>query len=111
MRISDWSSDLCSSDLFMLGQYYRFQWSSLLSFGHRLTGIGLTFGTALLAIWLIAIAAGPQWYDAVSPHLHAWYGRSEERRVGEECVSPCRSRWWPLHKKKTSLPNNLKPAL
>src|SRR3546814_1653020 len=35
---------------FMLGQYYRFQWSSLLSFGHRLTGIGLTFGTALLAI-------------------------------------------------------------
>src|SRR3546814_6736349 len=75
MRISDWSSDLCSSDLFMLGQYYRFQWSSLLSFGHRLTGIGLTFGTALLAIWLIAIAAGPQWYDAVSPHLHAWYGQ------------------------------------
>src|SRR3546814_12651547 len=24
--------------------------------------------------------------------------RSEERRVGKECVSPCRSRWWPLHK-------------
>src|SRR3546814_5343987 len=23
--------------------------------------------------------------------------RSEERRVGKECVSPCRSRWWPLH--------------
>src|SRR3546814_17562247 len=29
-------------------------------------------------------------------------GRSEERRVGEECVSPCRSSWWPalLKKKK-----------
>src|SRR3546814_9289347 len=65
---------------FMLGQYYRFQWSSLLSFGHRLTGIGLTFGTALLAIWLIAIAAGPQWYDAVSPHLHAWYGQVLDRK-------------------------------
>src|SRR3546814_15368357 len=25
--------------------------------------------------------------------------RSEERRVGKECVSPCRSRWWPDHKK------------
>src|SRR3546814_8660168 len=26
-------------------------------------------------------------------------GRSEERRVGKECVSKCRSRWWPDHKK------------
>src|SRR3546814_14590003 len=27
-------------------------------------------------------------------------GRSEERRVGKECVSTCRSRWSPYHKKK-----------
>src|SRR3546814_11403929 len=27
-------------------------------------------------------------------------GRSEERRVGKECVSTCRSRWWPYHYKK-----------
>src|SRR3546814_12221765 len=27
-------------------------------------------------------------------------GRSEERRVGKECVSTCRSRWSPCHKKK-----------
>src|SRR3546814_11955445 len=27
-------------------------------------------------------------------------GRSEERRVGKECVSTCRSRGWPYHKKK-----------
>src|SRR3546814_12812159 len=26
--------------------------------------------------------------------------RSEERRVGKECVSTCRSRWWPYHYKK-----------
>src|SRR3546814_17815290 len=26
--------------------------------------------------------------------------RSEERRVGKECVSTCRSRWWPSPKKK-----------
>src|SRR3546814_13906248 len=25
------------------------------------------------------------------------FGRSEERRVGKECVSTCRSRWWPIH--------------
>src|SRR3546814_11151690 len=26
-----------------------------------------------------------------------WVQRSEERRVGKECVSTCRSRWWPYH--------------
>src|SRR6056297_4216990 len=26
-----------------------------------------------------------------------WAYRSEERRVGKECVSTCRSRWWPYH--------------
>src|SRR3546814_20598967 len=25
------------------------------------------------------------------------FNRSEERRVGKECVSTCRSRWWPYH--------------
>src|SRR3546814_16306129 len=31
----------------------------------------------------------------------AWLlNRSEERRVGKECVSTCRSRWWPDHSKK-----------
>src|SRR3546814_11009383 len=31
--------------------------------------------------------------------------RSEERRVGKECVSTCRSRWWPCHIKKKSQNN------
>src|SRR3546814_17547530 len=30
--------------------------------------------------------------------------RSEERRVGKECVSTCRSRWWPYHYKKKKTP-------
>src|SRR3546814_16540296 len=30
----------------------------------------------------------------------AWADRSEERRVGHECVSTCRSRWSPYHQKK-----------
>src|SRR3546814_11833931 len=29
--------------------------------------------------------------------------RSEERRVGKECVSTCRSRWWPYHYKKNNM--------
>src|SRR3546814_8499234 len=32
--------------------------------------------------------------------LHKLNGRSEERRVGKECVSTCRSRWSPYHEKK-----------
>ena len=60
---------------FMLGQYYRFQWTSLLSFGHRLTGMGLAVGTLALAGWLIALAGGPSWYAAYSAHLTAWYGQ------------------------------------
>src|SRR3546814_15697125 len=32
--------------------------------------------------------------------LRAFLLRSEERRVGKECVSTCRSRWSPYHQKK-----------
>src|SRR3546814_4917388 len=31
------------------------------------------------------------------PNLFSEQGRSEERRVGKECVSTCRSRWSPYH--------------
>ena len=60
---------------FMLGQYYRFQWTSLLSFIHRMTGVGLSGGTLLVALWLIALAAGSETYGLVAPHLKAWYGQ------------------------------------
>src|SRR3546814_7109456 len=62
MRISDWSSDVCSSDL-----------------------IKVSNGVADLDAGTI---------------LNRCYGdanRSEERRVGKECVSTCRSRWSPYH--------------
>jgi succinate dehydrogenase / fumarate reductase cytochrome b subunit len=60
----------------MLGQYYRFQLTSVLSFVHRLTGLGLSIGTLLLAGWLIALAGGPQVYGMVAGHLTAWYGQA-----------------------------------
>lgn len=60
---------------FMLGQYYRFQWTSLLSIIHRITGVGLSVGTLLLAGWLIAAAGGAETYGRVAPHLTAWYGQ------------------------------------
>lgn len=61
---------------FMLGQYYRFQWTSVLSFAHRVTGVGLSLGTLLLAGWLVALAGGPQSYAAYSDHMTAWYGQA-----------------------------------
>lgn len=60
---------------FMLGQYYRFQLTSVLSFLHRLTGIGLSLGAVLLVWWLVALAGGPWTYAAFSRHLAAWYGQ------------------------------------
>src|SRR3546814_7986388 len=72
MRISDWSSDVCSSDL-QPSQVGRIR----------------------------QVAVG----DQQRQHAHQKTGcqgggqhdRSEERRVGKECVSTCRSRWSPYH--------------
>lgn len=47
---------------FMLGQYYKFQITSVMSFLHRATGMVLSFGAFLLTAWLVAVAAGPQAY-------------------------------------------------
>src|SRR3546814_20341312 len=38
----------------------------------------------------------------VAPRAVDVAGRSEERRVGKECVSTCRSRWSPYHYKKNT---------
>jgi succinate dehydrogenase / fumarate reductase cytochrome b subunit len=47
---------------FMLGQYYRFQITSVMSFLHRVTGIVLSVGAFLLTLWLVAVASGPEAY-------------------------------------------------
>src|SRR3546814_9560658 len=80
MRISDWSSDVCSSDL------------------KKLLVISLT----LLLFWategvLHSIDTSTTTIVAVALMFLPGIGRSEERRVGKECVSTCRSRWSPYH--------------
>src|SRR3546814_6884530 len=88
MRISDWSSDVCSSDLVRPKLFVR----------HRVLFVFLF--AALLAASSMARAGS---YAAcilgrmpdTANDIAAM--RSEERRVGKECVSTCRSRWSPYH--------------
>lgn len=47
-------------------QIYRWSWTMTMSIFHRVTGSALYIGTALVAIWLVALAAGPRAYAAVS---------------------------------------------
>src|SRR3546814_16309278 len=55
-------------------------------------------GAKLVAFPEVFVAAYPYWNWLMTP-LEGAEG-SEERRVGKECVSTCRSRWWPDHVKK-----------
>src|SRR3546814_2181215 len=77
MRISDWSSDVCSSDL--------------AECCHPIPGdriVGLRREGAGIEVHTIDCERLADGVDA---------DRSEERRVGKECVSTCRSRWSPYH--------------
>src|SRR3546814_9306025 len=80
MRISDWSSDVCSSDLKNAGERQIVVWS-----GQRRD---IADGDA---------DARDVHGGAYSRHRPGHRLRSEERRVGKECVSTCRSRWSPYH--------------
>src|SRR3546814_7573140 len=83
MRISDWSSDVCSSDLPRLDP----------------VGDGGAVDQVDAVEVLVAPARrGPGEVDVVHGEQRADLAlRSEERRVGKECVSTCRSRWSPYH--------------
>src|SRR3546814_20596372 len=104
MRISDCSSDVCSSDLRQTVR--RFGWLSI----HWLKiPTGRTYASARMRYCAIAVIPWNSWctnagansrsappsklYLSVCP-------RSEERRVGKGCVGTCKSRWSPCHKKK-----------
>src|SRR3546814_9788731 len=75
MRISDWSSDVCSSDL--------------LNFSCR--------ATLSLEMPMMAASTPAKSGRASRKPQASVVQRSEERRVGKECVSTCRSRWSPYH--------------
>src|SRR3546814_13501386 len=100
MRISDWSSDVCSSDLRRESLYD--------SVGLHGVGEDARSGDAPAksdhAQQLIANAedepaetTGQHQQHEENPDTARECLRSEERRVGKECVSPGRSRWSPSH--------------
>src|SRR3546814_19164824 len=83
MRISDWSSDVCSSDLIT-------------------DAFDAIVGSAEIGVAKPAPAAFRAAAEAIGlPTERCAFvddnARSEERRVGKECVSTCRSRWSPYH--------------
>src|SRR3546814_3030537 len=84
MRISDWSSDVCSSDL-LGGRLGLGKPALVLRRDRHVAAACRDIGTLR--------RPGPQMI--VLP-AGIW-ARSEERRVGKECVSTCRSRWSPYH--------------
>src|SRR3546814_2878334 len=84
MRISDWSSDVCSSDL------YRAQ-----SRGGDRGAVAGASGAADDGAQARQPRAGR--LGGATRNGGVARSRSEERRVGKECVSTCRSRWSPYH--------------
>src|SRR3546814_19736199 len=97
MRISDWSSDVCSSDL--NGAYTHEKVKSL---GQVSLGPGVPPPVATKAQVNLPTPtfAGTVSLNWVLPFKLADGDRSEERRVGKGCVGPFRSRWSTFHEKK-----------
>src|SRR3546814_18008845 len=90
MRISDWSSDVCSSDLDPARDAGRFD-SAADDPARNVAGRRLA-----------APAGGRSRHrSCYCPAIgYCLRERSEERRVGKECVRTCRSRWSPDPEKK-----------
>ena len=53
---------------------YRPQWTSVTSILHRITGVGLALGAALLAWWLLAAATSEDYFDVIDGILTSWIG-------------------------------------
>src|SRR3546814_18437422 len=99
MRISDWSSDVCSSDL-TRSRKTRANPTSRTPLGAVIPGAtGIRQGTSgtqtVPSLPIIQLAAGTHAVNATRKE------RSEERQVGKEGDRTCRSRWSACNYKKT----------
>src|SRR3546814_11906308 len=100
MRISDWSSDVCSSDLHTCIACHN---ADKRQVGPAYKDIAKRKYSNEKIVELIHNPKPGNWPDFATempPMSHVPKAdalRSEERRVGTECVSTCRSRWSPYH--------------
>src|SRR3546814_14211781 len=109
MRISDWSSDVCSSDLrplFLAVQARGDEFPQLIGDHgecdhHRCEQRHLDLDKKRLEQLGIDDLALPRSNERLDE-------RSEESRVGKECVSTCRSRGSPYHEKNTKMKKNIR---
>src|SRR3546814_11358778 len=96
MRISDWSSDVCSSDLTVWLITFDDDHDTTIARGENggraLHNSNVVRALSTLGTWSGEAVTFPLDFAAAKA---AGRGRSEERRVGKECVSTGRSRWSP----------------
>ena len=59
---------------FMLGQYYRFQLTSVTSILTRITGNALIVAALLIVWWFLAAASGPEAFATADGVLRSWFG-------------------------------------
>src|SRR3546814_11941590 len=102
MRISDWSSDVCSSDLGkrMTGPATMLQLENItVDFDgfKAIDDLSLAIPSGSMTVVIGPNGAGKSTMcDTIIGRVRPT-SRSEERRVGKECVSTCRSRWSRYH--------------
>src|SRR3546814_18620353 len=97
MRISDWSSDVCSSDLEWV-DYFRTNRERMRALTTELLAAEEPEPRPLVTLTAWEPDADEALVAAMLyPYSDLPEDRSEERRVGKECVSTCRSRWSPYH--------------
>src|SRR3546814_15376255 len=95
MRISDWSSDVCSSDLAMDFDQRAHGFLSITLLPSRNAGGGDNATTSPSFTPLITSVSASATVPVLISRRRAM--RSEERRVGHVCVCTCTSRWSPYH--------------
>src|SRR3546814_19586711 len=105
MRISDWSSDVCSSDLFeQAGGSFNLYTDRYVDIGSVPASLFQSINPIYIIIFAPFFAALWQLLGkrGLAPSAPAKFalaleqaGRSDERRGGKECFSSCRYRWCP----------------
>src|SRR3546814_17235124 len=99
MRISDWSSDVCSSDLYLCevfsGQRLDVYLREHIFEPLHMPDTGFHVPPSEVHRFAACYERDEGAAEATGKHYRLFDARSEERRVGKESVSTCRSRWSP----------------